>query len=817
MTATRQILLRLGAPDAVSWPVFWVSYLINVIIALVSGFDAQAVWWQRIIAATAGQVVMFAFLFAIRYALLARLVGVARAVATVVAFAVAGAFRGAAVSLAFIVLGPSSIEVLIPRIPGGVAFGLVVLIPVALAVVTVRSYRRTREDLLTRSAALEAARRQVVDEIEQRDAHAIDQVREAFQEAVETDDPSPLAAESLRAFATNVVRPLSHELASAVPTWRPDEGVGARVTVRDVLDRAAWGRPFLPWTTAVTAGALSVSWFVFEEGLPAALVYLVGGMLAVAAGLWFANTLLERLLPGRKLAMRVLLIVIGVTVGLFIGAGLWRILRLPGRRQPAALVGGLVAAAGYAALAGFAIPTQRALIMYCVAAIATLLARRPGPAQALLVAALVVLVTDPAAAHAPGFWLSFSAVALILTLSRGQRPGVTGLLRLQLGLTVGLAPLSMLFFGGWSPAGLFVNLVAIPLFSMLIVPLAFLAAALTLWLPMLGLPLLGALGSGLSRLLTAAEQVAGIGPGFLETAPLTLTTLVAGILGVGLLLLPGQAPGKWLGIPLLLPLILARPPLPAPGEAWITWLEVGQGNAAVIRTRNTTTVVDTGPAWPSGGNAAAFSLIPFLKERGVQRIDRLLITHGDLDHRGGIEAVDANFRIGQLLTGEPLHGRPGARRCRAGQHWRVDGVRFRLLAPRRSGLRGNAASCVLLVATTGGRVLFTGDIDARAERAVAAALTAPVDVMEAPHHGSAQSTTDALLTAARPTHAILSAGYRNPYGMPHTAVRLRLYCRGIRAHDLGQAGAVQDTHLFLHRNKSSSPLCLYPQIVERHL
>ena len=311
MTATRQILLRLGAPDAVSWPVFWVSYLINVIIALVSGFDAQAVWWQRIIAATAGQVVMFAFLFAIRYALLARLVGVARAVATVVAFAVAGAFRGAAVSLAFIVLGPSSIEVLIPRIPGGVAFGLVVLIPVALAVVTVRSYRRTREDLLTRSAALEAARRQVVDEIEQRDAYAIDQVREAFQEAVEADDPSALAAERLRAFATNVVRPLSHELASAVPTWRPDEGVGARVTVRDVLDRAAWGRPFLPWTTAVTAGALSVSWFVFEEGLPAALVYLVGGMLAVAAGLWFANTLLERLLPGRKLAMRVLLIVIG--------------------------------------------------------------------------------------------------------------------------------------------------------------------------------------------------------------------------------------------------------------------------------------------------------------------------------------------------------------------------------------------------------------------------------------------------------------------------------------------------------------------------
>lgn len=313
MSGYREAIRRLGEPDAISWPVFWLSYLINIIISLVAGFDAQVTFGQRILAASAAEITMFSFILLVRAMVLVRLSEYARGWATLVVFLVAGAIRGATVSLVFMAISPSGLELLIPRLPGGLAFGAVVLAPVALAVVTVRSYRRARGALLARLSVLDRARIEVGHEIERRDSQTIDQVRAALQQAIEQDPDAGSFSERLRSFAADVVRPLSHELAAGVPTWHPREaeaGAG-RVTVRDVLDRMANGRPFLPIVTTMAGAMLSVSWFVWEEGLLSTVIYVTGGALALVAGLWTANAVLVRVLPGHSLPVRLAMVVLG--------------------------------------------------------------------------------------------------------------------------------------------------------------------------------------------------------------------------------------------------------------------------------------------------------------------------------------------------------------------------------------------------------------------------------------------------------------------------------------------------------------------------
>ncbi|TQF00297.1 MAG: DNA internalization-related competence protein ComEC/Rec2 [Spiribacter salinus] len=479
-------------------------------------------------------------------------------------------------------------------------------------------------------------------------------------------------------------------------------------------------------------------------------------------------------------------------LGVMLGQWLWALARIPGARHWSGLVLGGIAATGYAALAGFALPTQRALIMFAVVASAAAVARRLLPGRALLLAAMLILTLDPAAGLSPGFWLSFSAVALIILVARGRRPGGPGaLLRIQALLTLGLAPVSALFFGTWSPQGLIANLLVIPVFSFFIVPAALGATLLGLMTPGISAWGLGALARLLEALLIAGEWLDGVGPGLLSLGVGEAVGSMGALLAVGLMLLPRGLPLRWLAVPLCFPIALAAPLRPDYGEAWIDWLEVGQGNAAVIQTRAGVTVIDTGPAWFSGGNAATFTLKPFLEERGIRRLDRLVVTHADRDHRGGVETLREAFSIDQVMTGEPISALPGARQCVAGQRWSADGVNFAVLAPEPGRIgTGNEASCVVLVETRGGRVLFTGDTEGQAEHALARRLQQPVDVMEAPHHGSRHSTTSALLEAAKPDQVVVAAGYRNPYRMPDAGLIQRLRCRGLAIHDLGLRGAL---------------------------
>lgn len=253
--------------------------------------------------------------------------------------------------------------------------------------------------------------------------------------------------------------------------------------------------------------------------------------------------------------------------------------------------------------------------------------------------------------------------------------------------------------------------------------------------------------------------------------------------------------GAWLGSLFLLPLALIRPPGPSEGTAEFTLLDVGQGLAAVVRTRHHVLVYDTGPRFPSGFNTGAAVVLPYLRHQGVRHIDTLVISHADRDHAGGFTGLNGRFSIGRILSGEPreLPG-VGARPCLAGNDWTWDGVDFALLYPAVTGRKGNPSSCVLRVGIPGADsgVLLTGDIDAGVEDEL---LTAQPErlastILVAGHHGSATSTGTDFLATVAPRFVLYAAGYANRFGLPAAAVRKRVAAQGAVQLDTASAGAI---------------------------
>jgi competence protein ComEC len=206
----------------------------------------------------------------------------------------------------------------------------------------------------------------------------------------------------------------------------------------------------------------------------------------------------------------------------------------------------------------------------------------------------------------------------------------------------------------------------------------------------------------------------------------------------------------------------------------------------VVRTAGHTLVYDAGPAFEDGFDAGASVVAPFLLSQGVHRVDRLLLSHGDNDHAGGVPAVRRLLRVADEL------GTAGARPCRAGQAWEWDGVRFAVLHPDGPGWRGNDASCVLRVEGAFS-ALLPGDIEAGAEARLVAAHGERLraDLLLAPHHGSRTSSSAAMVDAVRPAVVVHAAGWRNHFRHPRPQVRERYAAAGASQHVTGEGGAIR--------------------------
>ena len=454
----------------------------------------------------------------------------------------------------------------------------------------------------------------------------------------------------------------------------------------------------------------------------------------------------------------------------------------------AAALAGLTAAAGYAALAGFSIPTRRALIMVAVAMAAVLLQRRPAPGRALPAALLAVLVLDPLAVRSAGFWLSFAAVAAILYGMSG-RVGPPGWWwrwgRVHLLVALALAPLTLFLFREASLISPAANLVAVPWVGLLVVPLTLIGTALLAPFPALAGPLLGLAEGILAPLWWLLEAMAALPLAGWRSGGIVPWTLVPALVGIAWGLQPRGWPARWLGLVGLLPLLWVRPAGPPVGAARVAVLDVGQGLAAVVRTHRHTLVYDAGPRYRTGFDTGRAVVVPYLRATGVSRVDTAVVSHDGMDHRGGLPAVRAALPPGRLLAG----GRerpPGAEPCRAGQGWEWDGVRFRVLHPP-APRDGNDGSCVLKVSTAGGALLLTGDLEASGEAALLAAGSDPAArVVVAPHHGSATSSSARFVRAVDPEYVVYAVGYRNRYGFPDPSVVARY--RNVGATGITTAG-----------------------------
>ncbi len=611
--------------------------------------------------------------------------------------------------------------------------------------------------------------------------------------------------------------------------WMLEQGIRAAGTVRagtrdepvQLIDSLVW--QFDPVVDRARAWLRDLlQQILAERRYGAVIVALVmGDQGAIAEQDWalFNRTGISHLVSISGLHITMIAAVVALLAG-----GLWRrsagLLRLatvPVVRALAAILGALA----YCLLAGWGVPAQRTLLMLSVVALGQIWRARLGPANILASAALLVCLWDPWAVLAAGFWLSFGAVACIFLASSGRlapepgwRNGACEGARMQAAITVGQVPLTLAIFGQVSIVAPLANAVAIPLVSYLVAPLALVGAGLAAcgeygrwagaWLLHLSEALFGLLARLLELLVTPSWSW------FALPMP-PQWTLAAAALGCAWLLAPAGWPLRWIGLCALLPMFVWPVEQPGPGELWATALDVGQGMCVVLETSDHVVVFDTGPRFSADADAGSRVLVPYLRARGIRRVDVLVVSHQDIDHAGGAGSLLASFPVDRIWTSVPpghrllqaVASQPDAvlTRCEAGQSLHLDGLALTMLSPApelyaRARASTNSRSCVVHAQLGSHRVLLTGDVPVRQERQLLARAAGmwhdmQVELLIAPHHGSHSSSSEELITASSPRWVSMQLGYRNHFGHPHAGVLERYRAHGVQVVRSDECGAAQ--------------------------
>ncbi|WMW79272.1 DNA internalization-related competence protein ComEC/Rec2 [Undibacterium cyanobacteriorum] len=576
-------------------------------------------------------------------------------------------------------------------------------------------------------------------------------------------------------------------------------------------------RPFLGVITALVIGDQSgisqSQWAVFNRSGIGHLVSISGLHITMIAGLF---------------------------AGLF--SFFWRRSFYVGRDWPLVLpvpkVRVLVAAVVallYVALAGFGVPAQRTLWMMIVVAVAVWSGRRARPSYILCLALFVVLLIDPWAVLAPGFWLSFCAVALLLYAagrtsdmseavsplqrsssesSSSERPSILRRLgsnlieagRAQYVVTIGLVPLTLLLFSQISLISPLANAIAIPVISFIVTPLALLGSVLPTTAAQVVLDLAHLCMTGLFQLLEVFNQFPVAS--WSVPQPKLWMFLLAG-LGIICLLAPRGWPLRLCGIVYCLPMLTHDVSHPNEGQFQITAFDVGQGSALFIETSQHRLIYDTGPGSSDESNSGLRILLPYLNGRGIRAVDDVVISHADADHSGGAVSTLRALSVQRIRSSLPADSeiladtslpstkRPQHLRCEAGQSWEWDGVHFEFLHPvpviyTSDKWKTNARSCTLKVSNGKSSMLLTGDIGVVQEDELLNSIPEKLkaDVLLVPHHGSGSSSSFAFIQAVQPRYALFQFGYLNRYHHPHPSVWQRYLDFGVIPLSTVTSGAI---------------------------
>ena len=574
-----------------------------------------------------------------------------------------------------------------------------------------------------------------------------------------------------------------------------------RAGMREALGARRYGAVMIALAIGDQDGVLAEDWRVFGRTGITHLVSISGSHVTMLAamGAWCAMLLWKRSRVGRLPACEWL---------------------------PARLVGAIVAVAvawAYCLLAGWGVPARRTFLMLAVAAFG-LGARAPlAPTRIVCAAAALVVATDPWAPMATGFWLSFGAVAVLLGAGASAarlpdaptpwgrlRNGFAVAARLQWLITLAMLPVLAFMFQQASASSPLANAIAIPVITFVVTPLA-LATGLFAVIPGMGAAAAVAGWAGhqaLAWTLLPVEWLAHVSWATLDVAQLPWPVLLIAMLGVAWALQPPGAPARWAGWCLVVPALTWQPPRPPEGAWRLVALDVGQGSAIVVSTRNSDTLFDAGPK-VGKSDAGERIVAPALRAFGIRSLSALVVSHPDLDHAGGLHGVLSALPVGTAYASFDLASRLGRRMmetagaarlyapgafvpCVRGTGWTSDGVRFTFLHPaqahagtdanpdaKSSAKTGaktgatNARSCVLRIEGKHHSALLTGDIGVRQERAVVAAGHAAADLIVVAHHGSRSSSSPEFTTASGASHAVIQVGRHNRFGHPDPGVLKR--------------------------------------------
>lgn len=454
----------------------------------------------------------------------------------------------------------------------------------------------------------------------------------------------------------------------------------------------------------------------------------------------------------------------------------------------------LVAAFGYAALAGFATATLRAFAMFAVVIWHKHYTIHTPMSRVLLRAVGLVIAFEPLAWLQPGFWLSVSAVATIMLMHwrwptiQGRWRAVRQLWRLELVLTLLMWPLTAVLFGGLPLLAPLTNLLVVPIVGMWVLPLSLFAMLFSMLNAM----------TPAGWLLRLAEQPLNyLEPLLLYLAQAKWQWLASSQSGsvvlIGLLIVAWLWPWRWrwklaTTAVLVVSLLVTQQLAQQRNNLVLHVLDVDQGSAVVMQQGAYAMLIDTGANWELGGNMAQRVILPFLQHHNLTP-QLAFVSHTDNDHNGGVDLLKQQYP--QLRWFGSGSGSP----CVAGQSGQWRRVHWQVLHPRTvTNNAHNDDSCVLLLTIHGTRVLLPGDITKRAERQLLAhAANVKADILVLPHHGSNSSSEGYFLTAVAPQYAIASRGRNNAYGMVAEGVKQRLQRLGIPLFDTAKGGQLSIT------------------------
>ncbi|WP_370579711.1 DNA internalization-related competence protein ComEC/Rec2 [Snodgrassella alvi] len=590
--------------------------------------------------------------------------------------------------------------------------------------------------------------------------------------------------------------------------WALANHISAQATVvkdqRKALPAASgWKEKLTSWRVWC-GGRWETQSQIYPQGVALIKALTVGEQSALPAEAWQVF---------RPLGLNHLVSISGLHVGMLAMLAAWLCSKclqyLPFQiSQPWILTRGaaVITAIVYSALAGFAVPTQRSMLMIIILA----LTWRRGYLRAFQIWWLtiaLVLLFDPLAVLSVGFWLSFLLVAVLMWAGEGVNHTIKLFQLVQAQWAAGLASVVLVAFcfGSVPVMSPLVNALAIPWFTLVLVPIALLSMIVPL-------DFLRTFAAYLTEqtmqiLYTIAEYAPEYYPAH---APLALWLLA--MLSVLIMLLPRGWHLRPLCLLILLLMLSYRPPRPAQGEALVRVWDVGQGLAVSISTAGHELLFDTGTAY-----AAQSVLLPNLRAAGIRQLDTLVLSHNDADHDGGAVLIKKQLQPKKIIAGQisayqfPVHS------CTAGANWQWDNVWFEFLnQPVATNKKGkNDYSCVLRVVSADKAVLITGDLGKKGEQALLKAYGDKLfsQILVLGHHGSRYSSDAAFIQTVAPQYAVASAGFANPYGHPHIQVQALLAQENISLLRTDRMGGIQS--ILSERNLSLQPLQVYKPYWQR--